>query len=84
MIGKYPCQQLYGGHPDIVKLSVDINGMCRHPECKPKEMKCTKCNTEVKQVYNSKAAFYDNNYILSCDCFATSKYNDVKIDFWVE
>lgn len=37
MVGKYPCQQLHGGHPMYVKISVDEDGMCNHPECEPEE-----------------------------------------------
>jgi hypothetical protein len=37
MIGQYPCQQLYGSHPDHIKQSyIDWDtGLCNHPECRP-------------------------------------------------
>lgn len=37
MTRKYPCQQVYGGHPDHIKQSqIDWDtGLCSHEECKP-------------------------------------------------
>jgi len=37
MVGLWMCQQLWGGHGQIVNQSVDEYGMCRHPECNPEE-----------------------------------------------
>ena len=35
MVGKWPCQNLHGGHGQMVNYTVDEMGHCNHPECDP-------------------------------------------------
>jgi hypothetical protein len=52
MIGKYPCQQLHGGHPDHIKQSgVDWDtGLCNHDECKPDDYNDAPDNIQTGEV----------------------------------
>ena len=56
MIGKYPCQQLHGGHPDHIKQSgVDWDtGLCNHDECKPDDYNDAP-DDEVQRILQSAA-----------------------------
>ncbi len=45
MIGKYPCQNLFGGTGEAIYHNVD--GMCDHPECNPETI--TETKERVKQ-----------------------------------
>ena len=55
MVGKWPCQHLYGGWAPYI-YQCDENGMCNHPECNPEEQDGydIKCVEDRKNPGNNK------------------------------